>query len=153
MIVLRSITELRKAPCTEDKRGPGSRPSAGSLGLGVWGCRPPMSALVQLVPGGFVIQTETHLYSAIGIGSRVSDRDPLTGLDRRREPGSRNAANRPCIDAACEPLAGVHAVAAVAAAVACAACRAGAAVASARVHTPPSNTGVNKVSGVGHGDD
>ena len=152
MIVLRTITDLRKAHRSEDNRGPGSRPCVGSLGLGVWGCRTPMSTLVQQRAGGFVIQTETHLYSAIGIVSREAIETLAEGFNRRPEPGSRNAANRPCISAAGESFAGVRAIAAAAAAVACAACRADTAAAPARIHTPPSNTGVNKVWGVEHGD-
>lgn len=136
-------------PCAGDNWGPASRPCVGSVGLGVWGCRPPMSTVVQPVPHVIGAATRYFRLSAIGIVSRFSERAPLAGLDRRPEPGSRIAANRPALFAASDACA----CAAFLAAAAAATCgHAGGAAAAARIHTPPSNTGVNKVSGVGHGD-
>ena len=144
----------RSGRFAEYTRGPASRPCGGSAGLGVWGCSPPMSALVQFVPGAIVIGADASRLFAIGIVSRAAIETCETGLNRRPEPGSRFAANRPCAAAAATKetklnsrCASARAEAAPAAGIAGVSRAAGAAC---QFCSPTSNTGNNKVSGVAH---
>lgn len=129
------------APCSGDNRGPACRPCVGSAGLGVWGCRPPMSTVVQHVPVAIGVAARS---SAQGIVTRMG-RDPKGLGCAAIEPGPEGM--RPASFAAGNCDAGALGDAA-AAAVTCS-FSAGAAAAAARLHTPPSNTGVNKVQGAG----
>lgn len=135
------MTVFQATPCPGDNRGPACRPCVGSAGLGVWGCRPPMSTFVQHVPVAIGVAARSP---AQGIVTRMG-RDPQGLGGEAIEPGPEGM--RPASFAAGNCDAGALGDAA-AAAVTCS-FSSGAAAAAARLHTPPSNTGVNKVQGAG----
>ena len=135
------MTVFQATPCPGDNRGPACRPCVCSAGLGVWGCRPPMSTFVQHVPVAIVTATNAP---AQGIVTRMG-RDPKGLGCAAIEPGPEGM--RPASFAAGDCGAGALGDAA-AAAVTCS-FSSGAAAAAARLHTPSSNTGVNKVQGAG----
>lgn len=129
------------APLAGDKPGPrrsadSASPEGGSVGVG-YGVPNPMSTCVPPVPDAIVPDLRAP---AKGIVTRMGQ-DPQGLGGAAIEPGL--AGIRPASEAAVS-CCGLHGVSGVAAP---AARRRSAGKGAARIDTPPSNTGVNKVSG------
>lgn len=144
--VLAYLARVLPAPLLERQTGdPCSANSAapqGCMGQG-YGAAGPMSTVVQPVP---VESVPVHRSTAQGIVTRMGQ-DPQGLGGEAIEPGPAGMRPAAAAVAACWGACGVCDCAD-----APAACKRSAGAGASAMHTPPSNTGVNKIVGSGHGD-